>query len=300
MDQKEMSLQTHLLRKTGSVLIMSVLIALGFSSPTLSGQFRNQQALSLSNRPEQITAETDPIFDISVSSDSKWLAYTSERKKFTDLWLRSADPSVVVLPRRLTNDPGRESSPVFSPDGRFIAYTSENHDAKGDIFLLDLKDPQTRTVRLTGPDTEDGAPSFSPDGKKLYFHQKKADDPDRTIVSLGIDQRTDLHHKKLMPEKLPIGGDGAFPSISPDGLMLAFVSYRYNDSGDIFVFDLKTKKVQPVTFGPYIDFFPSWSEDSKHIFFSRFSIDSNHDGTIDVKDNAVIFKTGLSEEQFGP
>jgi len=217
-----MSLQNHLLRKTSAVLIMSAVITLGFSPPALPGRLGNRPVLSPANRPEQITAETDPIFDIAVSKDGKWLAYTSERKKFTDLWLRSADPSVIVLPRRLTADPGRESSPVFSPDGRFIAYTSENHDAKGDIFLLDLKDPRARPVRLTGQETEDGAPSFSPDGKKLYFHQKGADDSDRSIVSLNIDHRTDLHHKKLIPEKLPVDGDGAFPSISPNGLMLAF------------------------------------------------------------------------------
>ena len=279
---------------------MSAVITLGFSPPALPGRLGNRPVLSPANRPEQITAETDPIFDIAVSKDGKWLAYTSERKKFTDLWLRSADPSVIVLPRRLTADPGRESSPVFSPDGRFIAYTSENHDAKGDIFLLDLKDPRARPVRLTGQETEDGAPSFSPDGKKLYFHQKRTADPDRTIVSLNIDHRTDLHHKKLIPEKLPIEGDGAFPSISPDGLMLAFVSYRYDDAGDILVLDLQTKKVRSVTTGPYMDFFPSWSSDSKHIFFSRFAIDSNHDGTIDAKDNAAIFKTAIFSEPFGP
>ncbi len=295
-----MSLQNHLLKKTGAILMVSAVIALGFPHLSLAGRIGNQPAPSLSNRPEQITTETDPMFYVAVSNDGKWVAYTSERKKFTDLWLRSADPSVIVLPRRLTADPGRESSPAFSPDGRFIAYTSENYDAKGDIFLLDLKDPRARPVRLTGRDTEDGAPSFSPDGKKLYFHQKGFDDPHRSIVSLDIDNKTDLHHKKLKPRKLPVDGDGAFPSISPNGLMLAFVSYRYDDAGDIFVLDLQTKKVRPATAGPYMDFFPSWSSDGKHIFFSRFAIDSNRDGKINAKDNAAIFKTGLSGEPSGP
>ncbi|KKL12465.1 hypothetical protein LCGC14_2535470, partial [marine sediment metagenome] len=109
--------------------MVSAVIALGFPSPSLAGRIGNQPAPSLSNRPEQITAETDPMFYVAVSRDGKWVAYTSERKKFTDLWLRSADPSVIVPPRRLTADPGRESSPAFSPDGRFIAYTGEGATA---------------------------------------------------------------------------------------------------------------------------------------------------------------------------
>ena len=295
-----MSFQNHLLIKTGAVIFLSAVLAIGFSSPSLADRIRNRPAPSLSNRPEQITAETDPMFYVAVSKDGKWLAYTSEREKFTDLWLRSADPSVIVLPRRLTADPGRESSPVFSPDGRFLAYTSENHDTKGDIFLFDLKDIHARPIRLTGRDTGDGAPSFSPDGKKLYFHQRGFDDPHRSIVSLNIDNKSVLQNKKLKPEKLSVDGDGAFPSISPNGLMLAFVSYRYDDAGDIFVLDLQKKKIHQVSTGPYMDFFPSWSADGNHIFFSRFAVDSNHDGKINARDNASIFKTGLSGKQLRP
>ena len=46
-----------------------------------------------------MTAEADPVAGVAVSRDGRWLAYGTGRGRFHDLWLRSADPNVVVLPR---------------------------------------------------------------------------------------------------------------------------------------------------------------------------------------------------------
>ncbi|UCF95001.1 MAG: PD40 domain-containing protein, partial [Desulfobacterales bacterium] len=123
------------------------------------------------SEPEQITSEAVPVLYGAVSRDGQWLVYASGREEFTDLWLRSADPSVVVLPRRLTSDPADEIAPTFSPDGRYVAYVGTSYDVKGDIYVLDLKAETSKPARLTGRDTEDGFPCFTPDGRTLYFHQ---------------------------------------------------------------------------------------------------------------------------------
>jgi CHAT domain-containing protein/tetratricopeptide (TPR) repeat protein/Tol biopolymer transport system component len=236
------------------------------------------------NEPEQITAETDPVLHFAVSGDGKWLVFTSARESFPDLWLGSADPSAAVLPRRLTDDPSEEAWPAFSPDRRYIAYTGTAFDAKGDIYLLDIKafldsEQETRMpspIRVTGRDTEDAAPCFSPDGTTLYFHQITHDNAQ--IVSSDLKslsnsrESTDNNYKTLIK-------NAAFPSISPEGTRLAFVSYRNGPDGDIFISDLQSGSVSQMTEGPFTDLFPAWSADGKSLFFSRIA---------PHEDNAVI------------
>ena len=246
------------------------------------------------NKPEQITFETDPVLHAVVSDDGKWMVYTSGRGNFTDLWLRSADPGVVVLPQRLTSDPAPESSPAFSPDGRFIAFTGTANDVKGDIYLLDLKSAESGAIRLTGRDTADGGPCFSADGHKLYFHQAGPADENRRLAVL------DLNEKDKTPVLLNTGGDGSFPAVAPDGKQLAFVTYRNDPAGDIFVLDLKDKNVRRLTTGPYMDGFPEWSSDSRYVYFSRIAADTDLDGRLTQNDNPTIYRVKVKDEHLRP
>ncbi|MFC1856930.1 CHAT domain-containing protein [Thermodesulfobacteriota bacterium] len=231
---------------------------------------------------------------VTVSNDGKWMVYTSGRENFTDLWLRSADPARVVLPQRLTSDPSPESSPAFSPDGRFIAYTGTADDVKGDIYLLDIKSKESGAVRLTGRESEDGGPCFSSDGGKLYFHQADSGDGYRRLVVL------DLAHADRNPVLLNTGRDGAFPAISPDGRKLAFVTYRDDPAGDIFVMDLEEQNVSPLTRGPTMDAFPEWSSDSRYVYFSRIAYDIDKDGKLTKNDNPSLYRVDVSDKKLRP
>eukprot|EP01034_Spumella_vulgaris_P038922 gene38922-48062_t len=48
-----------------------------------------------------------------------------------DLWLANLDGSA---PRRLTSDVGEKSNPVFSPDGKLLAYTAQL-DGNADVYV---------------------------------------------------------------------------------------------------------------------------------------------------------------------
>ncbi|MBW2609120.1 MAG: tetratricopeptide repeat protein [Deltaproteobacteria bacterium] len=242
------------------------------------------------NSPVQVTFEADPVLYAAISFTGEWLVYTSSRRELSGLWLRSADPARVVLPRLLTSEAGNKSAPAFSPDGRLVVFVGTGYDVKGDIYLMALNKTDARPVRLTGRDTEDGAPCFSPDGKTLYFHQTGPAEAQRHIVALDLDNR------ELPPRLIDTGGDGSFPNISPDGRQLAFVSVRYDPNGDIFIAELGTGKVIPVTRGTARDLFPVWSADNKHIYFSRFVIDTDRDGAVTPNDNAVICRVRTNEK----
>jgi len=279
-----------------TIFLITLFVAAGalWSSFCLAGLKKAGPRSLPVNKPEQITSETDPVLHAVVSNDGKWMVYTSGRENFTDLWLRSADPGVVVLPQRLTSDPAPESSPAFSPDGRFIAFTGTANDVKGDIYLLDLKSAESGAIRLTGRDTADGGPCFSADGHKLYFHQAGPADENRRLAVL------DLNGKDKTPVLLNTGGDGSFPAVAPDGRQLAFVTYRNDPAGDIFILDLKDKSVQNLTRGPYMDGFPEWSSDSSYVYFSRIAVDIDQDGRLTRNDNPTIYRVKVQDKHLRP
>jgi tricorn protease len=64
---------------------------------------------------------------------------------------------------------------VWSPDSRWIAYTSQTGNMNEAIHLYDTR--EGRTVKLTDDMTNDWSPSFSPDGKYLYFLSNRTFNP---------------------------------------------------------------------------------------------------------------------------
>ncbi|MCP5535472.1 MAG: PD40 domain-containing protein [Akkermansiaceae bacterium] len=71
------------------------------------------------------------------SPDGKWLAYTSEDDDFNpDVSIIPSDGS--SAPVNISCHPDRDFSPVWSPDGRRLAFVGRHHKEEYDIFFLDL------------------------------------------------------------------------------------------------------------------------------------------------------------------
>ena len=68
---------------------------------------------------------------------------------------------------RLTSQPSYESSPVWSPDGKEIAFASDRNGSM-DVFIMSAQGGNAR--RLTFHSTSEVPTTFSPDGKKVYFN----------------------------------------------------------------------------------------------------------------------------------
>ncbi len=85
-----------------------------------------------------------------------------------DLWIANIDGT---QPRRLTVDRGIESNPVFSPDGKTIAFSAQ-YDGNTDVFIIPVEGGIP--TRLTWHPSPDFVRGFTPDGKAVLFISQRA------------------------------------------------------------------------------------------------------------------------------
>ena len=78
-----------------------------------------------------------------------------------DIWIATRDGS---NPRRLTAQQGAKSTPVFSPDGQWIAF-SANYDGNTCVYVLPREGGSPR--RLTYHPGEDWVRGWTPDGRRV-------------------------------------------------------------------------------------------------------------------------------------
>jgi Tol biopolymer transport system component len=105
----------------------------------------------------------------------------------------------------------------------------------------------------------DYSPSFSRDGKWILFTSERQGSADIYRVhpdGTGLDRLTDN----------PAFDDQA--ALSPDGSLLAFVSTRGAGTADIWILDLRSRKLRNLTRGAGGNFRPKWSPDGRWIAFS--------------------------------
>jgi len=76
--------------------------------------------------------------DYQFSPDGKWVAYAIEDSDFNrDIWIRAADGSGAAW--NISRRPDWESNPVWSPDGKMLAFTGRRHDRESSLHFVFLR-----------------------------------------------------------------------------------------------------------------------------------------------------------------
>jgi TolB protein len=162
--------------------------------------------------------------------------------------------------QKLTNERSVILSPDWSPDGRFIVYTSyKEHNP--DLILLDPDGRKRRRPLLRLPGIN-SAPAWSPDGSKISLVLSK--DSNSEIYVLN-------RWRKLTRLTRHFNIDTS-PTWSPDGKKIAFTSDRSGTGRpQIYIMD-STKGdragVTRITFQSRYNDNPSWSPDGDKIAFT--------------------------------
>ncbi|HEY2712169.1 MAG TPA: M28 family peptidase [Chthoniobacterales bacterium] len=154
--------------------------------------------------------------------------YEQDPSYFGDIYLMNADGSNV---RRLTNEPGYDGGPFFSPDGQRILWRHfEENGVIADVWTMKLDGADKR--RVTDFKSMSWAPYFHPSGDYIIFTSNK----------LGF-ENFELFIVDAKGEHEPVrvtftnGFDG-LPVFSPDGKKLAWTSGRTGDGkAQIFLAD---------------------------------------------------------------
>lgn len=188
---------------------------------------------SFSVEAQNIT-DTRLIWQPAISNDHIAFIYAE------DLWVANRNGS---YPRRVTVSEGLESNPVFSPDGKMIAFTGQ-YDGNTDVFVV----PVTGGVpkRLTWHPGTDLVRDFSPDGTKVLFASQRNSFTNRYTQLFTVDIESGAE------EQLPIP-NAYWASYSPDGKSIAYTpiadrfeqwkNYRGGTMSHIWLYNIKDHSV---------------------------------------------------------
>src|SRR5690349_14902312 len=116
------------------------------------------------------------VGDPRISPDGAWIAYTvssldkKEDNSDTDIYMvatAAAASSQSSAPIKLTSSKKPETSPRWSPDGRYLAFLSSRDGKKTQVYLLDRRGGDAEAI--TDVKTGVSSIAWSPDGTKLAF-----------------------------------------------------------------------------------------------------------------------------------
>ena len=236
------------------IIVESIVISLLLFSVGLETTFGGEKNFKLLDKETHM--EMESIGSPNISPDGNhiiftrgWIDKKNDRSR-SNLWIVDIEGKRV---RELTHGNWRDFSPVWSPDGKKIAFLSDR-DETTQIHVMWL---DTREVaQLTHLDRSPGSLRWSPNGKKLTFTLFIPDD------------------KSILPVKLPKRPEGAKwakPAVIVDRL-----SWRRDGRGPtpkgyshIFVIDAELGGTpRQITSGDYSHSDPQWSQDGKKIYFS--------------------------------
>ncbi len=231
----------------------------------------------------------EPRFSLSPTEGLKGrIAFHSSRDGDFDIYVMNADGSGVT---QLTKNAVNEFDPIWSPDGKQIAFgrcldvcdaVVINADGSGERVLFHDGFPRawspdgTRMAFSTNGEvyvmnadgtgvtqlTQGGGfpTAWSPDGRQIAFNSDRDGDNDLYVMNsdgTGITQLTND----------PASDEGDHAGWSPDGKRFVFSSRRDGGDLDIFVMNPDGSGVTQLTRNFDDDDDPSWSPDGKHIAF---------------------------------
>ncbi len=208
-----------------------------------------------------------------------------------DVWSVPAEKGIT---RNLTRSNGSaERSPIWSPDGRWIAYLS---DATGEYEIyITQSDGRGDTKQLT----TDGEhfrylESWSPDSKHILFSDKTG-----AIILLNVETQEQTHvATDPWAARQPV-------SWSHDSKWLTFaLSHQENSHGVVHVYNIEAGELTPLTSGMFNDANPVFDRLGKFLYFSsnrRFSPEySSIDSTFVYPDSEVLLAVALNSEVENP
>jgi len=277
-----------------------------FMVPAIGGPAR--RVMDLTGQKPWWNCSTRPRW----APDGRQLVFTSKEGqscRVEVLSLATFDRRVLTSPTA----PAHDAVPVYSPDGRSIAFVRNRNYFMGDIYVVPVSGGSA--TRLTNDDADTwGQLAWTPDGRYIVFSSDRGGSqalwripaaggpPERladggdSAVDPAIDStghrlayvrhQIDAQIYELDPTRpqdaprvvAPSSRDEDAPQYSPDGRKIVFASARGGVTDDIWVADADgSNPVRLTFFDRFETGTPRWSPDGRWIAF-----DSAVNGSFDI------------------
>jgi dipeptidyl aminopeptidase/acylaminoacyl peptidase len=175
------------------------------------------------------------------SPDGKQVVFISNITGRNNIWIVPAEGG---WPSQLTVSNQRQTSVTWSPNGRWIAYTSDyDGNEQWDLFVVSPGNGQVTNLTNTPEISEEG-PMWSPDGNMLAYMVKPKESPTYEIDVMEVATKKVRHLTTNTPKEL-----GNFsPLWSQDGKWIVFSQgHATGKDSNIFIADVATGKATNLT-----------------------------------------------------
>ena len=194
-----------------------------------------------------------------ISPDGRLVAFSY----LGDIWIVE---TIGGIARPVTLHEAHDTMPVFSPDGRTLAFSSNRH-GNYDVFVVPVLGG--RPKRLTFDSADDFVNGWSPDGKTILFTSTRGTEFPRNSDLYAVPVEGGRERRITTTE----GRDGVF---SPKGDQIAYVrgpgtwyrkGYRGSSNDDIWICNADGSNFRRVTDFNGQDTSPMWSSDGQALYY---------------------------------
>jgi tricorn protease len=196
----------------------------------------------------------------AISPDGRQIAFSY----MGDLWLVSSQGGKA---NRLTDHVAYDREPIWSPDGQWLAFTS-NRSGNNDVYIMNSQGGIPR--QLTFHSSNDTATDFTPDGKWVVFTSSRSSSSSIFKISInGGNALPLLDTYWSWPHKARISPDGKTVLFSL-GMENSYVwrrGYRGSNTAKIWTKGISEKEAKAVFGDESNCFWPEWSEDGQRVYF---------------------------------
>lgn len=206
-----------------------------------------------------------------------------------DIWTVSSSGGKAT---RLTIHEAYEGNPIFSPDGKQIAFSGARF-GNNDIYTIPSSGGQAK--RLTFHSGTDNVASWTQQDKILFSTNREFRQIERPSEVYAI-------HPNGGTETRILDAVGHDPILSPDGRFLAFVrgdinpvarqAYEGSSNRDLWIYDTKNKTYQKLPGSSFNDITPQWAGSNTIYYLSsdggvynlyRQKLDANGKASVKVE-----------------
>jgi Tol biopolymer transport system component len=210
----------------------------------------------------ETAAPEDTYFSLRIAPDGRQLAVgRRDANGVDDIWIFQFARSLMT---RLTFDASRDTSPVWSPDGRRVAFLS-NRTGVYQVYVKDASGAGSERA-LTATPYSKGLADWTPDGRYLLYSEENPNTRDDIWAVPAGEGNTPKQPVPVLQTRF----DESEPQVSPNGKWIAYVSSESGRS-EIYI------QAFPASAGPLAGgkwqvsgeggIAPRWRSDGKELYF---------------------------------